>query len=474
MLPNKDIAKIEEIKGIFDRKWITPEYLSNHLGILKFKKTSKSFTWVKKSGIPFQELLGILLVLPVLGHQTIHSFVRNSEKGIFNFGKDAYYRILSNQKIDWRRLLLSFVSQYLEKDNDFTPPDNDLKCLVFDDTDIPKTGKTIEGISKIYNHVTKRYIFGFKLLVAGYWNGSVLVPVDFSFHRESKTTKYGLTPKERKNQQSTIRPKTTKASQRFLELNSKKTSIMIQIFKRICKRKIRIDYILMDSWFTSLSVVKQLKSVDTNVEIIGMYKYNSTLIIENKEVTIKALKKKKEKPKRCRKMNFYYRKYYAKIDGIQVLIFLSKKGVNGKWHTILSTDTSLSFVKMIETYNIRWTIEVFFKEMKQLFGLGKCQSTNFDVQVAQTTIAMIQYLLTSIRYRMEAYETIGGLFRELKQQYIKYKLNQRILRIVMQIIAVLELIVDNLDIERTVSKIIGNIEEFNFLIPRKQSETTLN
>ncbi|KAA1243598.1 IS4 family transposase, partial [Aquimarina sp. RZ0] len=97
MLPNKDIAKIEEIKGIFDRKWITPEYLSNHLGILKFKKTSKSFTWVKKSGIPFQELL----VLPVLGHQTIHSFVRNSEKGIFNFGKDAYYRILSNQKIDW-------------------------------------------------------------------------------------------------------------------------------------------------------------------------------------------------------------------------------------------------------------------------------------------------------------------------------------------------------------------------------------
>lgn len=34
MLHNKDIAKIEEIKGIFDRKWISPEYLSNHLGVL--------------------------------------------------------------------------------------------------------------------------------------------------------------------------------------------------------------------------------------------------------------------------------------------------------------------------------------------------------------------------------------------------------------------------------------------------------
>ncbi len=168
MLPNKDIAKIEEIKGIFDRKWINSEYLSSHLEILKFKKTSTSFAWVKKSGIPFQDLLGILLVLPVLGYQTIHGFVKNSKKDVFSFGKDSYYRILSNQKIDWRRLLFSFVFQYLRKDNDFTPPDNDLKCLVFDDTDIPKTGKTIEGISKIYNHVTKRYIFGFKLLVAGY------------------------------------------------------------------------------------------------------------------------------------------------------------------------------------------------------------------------------------------------------------------------------------------------------------------
>ncbi|WP_223148907.1 hypothetical protein, partial [Aquimarina sp. RZ0] len=35
MLPNKDIAKIEEIKGIFDRKWINSEYLSSHLEILR-------------------------------------------------------------------------------------------------------------------------------------------------------------------------------------------------------------------------------------------------------------------------------------------------------------------------------------------------------------------------------------------------------------------------------------------------------
>lgn len=37
-------------------------------------------------------------------------------------------------------------------------------------------------------------------------------------------------------------------------------------------------------------------------------------------------------------------------------------------------------------------IEVFFKEAKQLFGLRTCQSTNFDVQIAQITIKMVHYL----------------------------------------------------------------------------------
>jgi hypothetical protein len=82
---------------------------------------------------------------------------------------------------------------------------------------------------------------------------------------------------------------------------------------------------------------------------------------------------------------------------------------------LITTDSKPKFLKAIELSSIRWSIEVFFKEAKQLFGLGKCQSTNFDVQIAQITIT--QCLLTSIRYRMEAYETMGGLFRYLKQDY---------------------------------------------------------
>ena len=87
--------------------------------------------------------------------------------------------------------MLLFVKRYLKLDDKFSKSTDETKCLIFDDTEIVKTGKAIEGVSKIHSHVTRSFIFGFKLLVAGYWNGSVFIPVDFSFHSTSVPLKLG-------------------------------------------------------------------------------------------------------------------------------------------------------------------------------------------------------------------------------------------------------------------------------------------
>jgi hypothetical protein len=39
---------------------------------------------------------------------------------------------------------------------------------------------------------------------------------------------------------------------------------------------------------------------------------------------------------------------------------------------------------MIEVYQIRWTVEVFFNEGKQLLGLERCQSNDFDAQNSES------------------------------------------------------------------------------------------
>lgn len=463
MLQHEDIAKTQEIKAKFNNKWLSSGNLQEHLNILGFNRIKNKFSWCKASGFSFEKLISTLLVLPFAGIGTIHELTKSKNEELNHSGKDSYYRILANQKINWRSFLFQFVMQYLRKEKIFTPSEDDTKCLVFDDTDLSKTGKTIEGISKIYNHVSKTYYFGFKLLVAGYWNGSVFIPVDFSLHRESKKNAYGLTAKQRKSQKKTPRERNTSVAKRYKELNKKKTDLLVQMFSRVVKRKIRVDYILIDTWFTSIGLFQRLRSISKSTHIIGMYKYNSKIEVKSKVKKLSELKNQKERPKRCRKFNCYYYHYVSEIDGLKVAVFISKRGKNGKWHTLISTDTSIIFTKAIEVYSIRWSIEVFFKEAKQLFGLGKSQSTNFDVQIAQITITMVQYLLTSIRYRIEAYETIGGLFKDLKQDYIENKLNIRILAVIGQITSILEKFIKPVDIELITSEMITNIEEFGFL-----------
>ena len=470
MLQHEVISKVEEIKGKFKSNWLDSEYLLANLEILGFSKIQQRYNKSKKSGIPFNQLLSVLLVLPIIGIKSIYSLSKESN-AINICGKDSYYRLLSNQFINWRSILLSFVKEYLIKDKAFSTPINPVKCLIFDDTDIMKTGNTIEGISKIFNHVSKMYYFGFKLLVAGYWNGSVFIPVDFSFHRENKKKQYGLSHKQRKKQKQTPRDRKTKAFKRFQELNMKKSDMLIKMFSRVCKRKIPVDYILIDSWFTSISLINKIKTINKDTDIIGMYKYNSKLSVEEKEISIKELKNKSRKPQRCRKYNSYYHKYVTKINGVKLVVFLSKRGKNGKWHTLVSTDTSLSFTKIIEIYSIRWSIEVFFKEAKQLFNLGGCQSTNFDVLVAHTTIVLIQYLLTSIKYRIEAYESIGGMFREMQQGYIQSKLNERILAIVYKILDILEKFVESIDLNKITYELINSPDIFTNPI---NTEVSLN
>jgi hypothetical protein len=40
--------------------------------------------------------------------------------------------------------------------------ENKPKCLIIDDTDLPKTGRKMEWIGYIFSHVSRSYMLGFK------------------------------------------------------------------------------------------------------------------------------------------------------------------------------------------------------------------------------------------------------------------------------------------------------------------------
>jgi len=125
-------------------------------------------------------------------------------------------------------------------------------------------------------------------------------------------------------------------------------------------------------------------------------------------------------------MNLYYKTARVVYNGMPVTLFFSRIGTKGDWKVILTTDTKLSFIQLIEIYLIRWSIEVFFKEAKQLLNLGGCQSSTFDAQIADTTITMIAYILLTLRFRYDNYESMGALFRGMNAEILQKTIDVRL------------------------------------------------
>jgi len=72
-------------------------------------------------------------------------------------------------------------------------------CLIFDDTTVQKSGKKMENPDRVWDHVTKRSVLGFKILVMLYRDDKSFIPVDCSIHREkgkNESKPYGVSKKE--------------------------------------------------------------------------------------------------------------------------------------------------------------------------------------------------------------------------------------------------------------------------------------
>jgi hypothetical protein len=208
------------------------------------------------------------------------------------------------------------------------------------------------------------------------------------------------------------------------------------MFLRAILHSIPIDYVLCDSWFTCLDLLTAVRQNGSH--LIGMYKIIKTKFeYRGQKLNYKEILYWAGKEKRCKKMNLYYKTARVMYDGMPVTLFFSRIGTNGDWKVILTTDTKLSFLQTIEIYQIRWSIEVFFKETKQLLNLGGCQSSNFDAQIADATITMIAYILLTFRFRYDNYVSMGELFRAMNAEMLQKTIDIRLWELFIDLVKII-------------------------------------
>ena len=113
-------------------------------------------------------------------------------------------------------------------------------------------------------------------------------------------------------------------------------------------------------------------------------------------------------------------------------------------------------MEMIKTYQIRWAIEVFFKEAKQSLGLGKCQSNDFDAQMADTTLVMVQYMISTLCRRFGQYEGKGALFEQDQNKVVAFKPSERLWGLLLELAELIETLFEGVDSQEVIAKMFDN------------------
>jgi len=97
---------------------------------------------------------------------------------------------------------------------------------------------------------------------------------------------------------------------------------------------------------------------------------------------------------------------------------------------LISTDTDITFTNAMKYYQIRLSIEVFFKECKQNLNINKCQSNDFDAHIAWITLSLISYMTLSLHKRFDDDETMGEVFRDFKNELLEITLVEKLWQII--------------------------------------------
>lgn len=567
-------TQIGLIKEVSATEEILTDSLAEVTGRFKLKNSFSAFDALKARGFKISGLLSICTILPFVGVASVYALLKHGITGLdIAAKKDAFYAAKNNENIDWRFLLYLIAKRFIHLvRNDVHDKEKRITAIIFDDTLMEKTGKGIEKVSVTYDHVFKRYILGFKLLVCGYWDGESFIPLDFSIHREKgtkqeelsnqyfKTTKslratkskvvkqkdtiskkqirllaaeqtyaenpnmsnqkkltqiskvyqkgtiklqlfeqqfciddkaqksakrelkraythgrlFGLTAQERKEQYKKLVSAKSCGYARRKEADMTKGNSLITMLRRAVKNNFIPRYVLTDSWFFSESLIASVKAIKNgNIDLVSMVKINNQIFnvgVEKKEIGIKTLLKNNErKAVRCKKYKAHYIKIDCQYKAMALNLFFIKMGRTSNWHLIATTDMKLNFIDLMEVYQIRWSVEIFFREAKQYLNLGQCKSSNFDAQIADTTITMIQYTMLSYCKRINYQTSFANLFKGLNNERMQYNLVHQLKELLWKLIEIFCFSsgFDFITIQRDMMHNQEMIDQFAKLIPER-------
>jgi len=267
------------------------------------------------------------------------------------------------------------------------PQKGEVVEFIIDDSKNKKCGKLMEAVNWIHDPLSGRSIRGHQYVTA-------------TIRFRGYTIPFGIRLYVKKEDCPSLKRKFKKITQLAADL--------IDEFQAPQGVQVRI---LFDNYYLCPVVVKACR--EKGFRFVSTLKSNRNLFKNGRKLKTgcyggQLFRHRAKKSIRIRKSKGHVKYSYVDAGWMDVSdlgrlhVIFSRKKDERRILGLVTDDPKLSASQMILTYDDRWSIEVFFKDSKQLLGLGQYQNGSYEAAVTHLHLVCFAYaLLTHVAIERE-------------------------------------------------------------------------
>jgi len=351
----------------------------------------------RREAEPLPNVLCALLVWPLLKAKSLHCFC--AELCQFLAGQvSVLYDFLGREDINWRGVATE-LARRVYRGNDLGPRS---QCaFVVDDTSQARAGRKVQGTSCYFDHTEGRHRKGHQVLHLGLAGEKGFLPLEAQIVMGEKGRIDKPQDKPFRDQRSAAARDMRRAGEHS------KHSLFRDMLRRAVRAGFRAAYVMGDAWFGC----KENIACCLDLDLTALFQMKRSLLTyryHGRPATVYqlyGLVQRRLRPAN-RRARFKTASLIVSLDvnadpkqparWVEVRLVFSapvRATSADTWVVFLCTNVGLSETKILELYALRWSVEVYFKEIKQNLGFLKEQSGRYELAYASVHLAALRYLL---------------------------------------------------------------------------------
>ena len=351
----------------------------------------------RSDGEPLPNVLCALLVWPLMKVKSLHCFCSELCQ-ILAGHVSVLYDFLGREDLNWRGLS-SELARRVYHANDLGAPS---QCaFVVDDTSQARAGRKVEGTSCYFDHTEGHHRKGHQVLQLGLAAEQGFLPLE----AQIVTGQKGAIDKPQDKPFHDQRSSAARDMRRAREQS--KHQLFRGMLQRAVRAGFRAAYVLADAWFGC----KENIACCLENKLTGIFQMKRGLLAyryHGRTYTVYQLYGMVQRRMRPANRRARFKTASLRVSlnletdsrqparWVEVRLVFSapvRATSPDTWVVFLCTEVKLSEAKILEVYALRWSIEVYFKEIKQNLGFLKEQSGRYQLAYASVHLAALRYLL---------------------------------------------------------------------------------